>query len=486
MTQSRPPARLLRPGRGLGPIGRVASGAAVVLVLVVAGAAPAGATPARTMSIDPEGDVGSPPTVSGSFRGSTLLLDVEKIVAVTLTASPAGPTGGSAVSQDGCEVATAGECDSSQVGYSWAISGLAYNGPYVVDATAQWCDPLLCLSPAEVSAEPIEFRLAAEPAAPTDLRVDARADRSVVVSWARNSEPDVRHYGLFRKDPGGEFRRVGGDIAQTESGRPTFTDTSVAGTNGGDFVYRVFAVRNGLSGDDTTDKISKPSGDRTATVVPPATTTVPGSDPDAPPVTVVGEGVDISSFLAGQAPALPAPSPLFLDLPDTGFGETLPFGFLPEDEAEPGEEDAVLPDSPRAREIAQFNRNRPLIPVAAGAILLVLAGHIRLLNVRTRQPAVPKKLPPGAYVARALAEARAAQVSADPDTGDPDTGDPGPYRRGRGSGQRQPAPGPTCRRRGPAPGLGRVRASVGPGPARRRGGGGPLRSIRPVRVRPLR
>ena len=415
MTGNASPSRPRRPeGRRLGGIGRVTVGAAAVVVLVVGGAGPAGAAPQTTMAIEPTGDISTPPTVTGSFRGSTLLLDVEKIVAIDLAVSPTGPTGGSAVTQDGCEVVSAGACDSPQVSYSWDVSELAYNGPYLVEASAKWCDPLLCLSQATASATPIEFRLAAEPTAPTDVRADARADRSVVVSWARNGEPDLKHYGLFRKDPGGEFRRIGGDIEQPDSGRPTFTDATVATTGGGDFVYRVFAVRNGPSGDESTDKISRGSSDRTITVVaPPPSTVAPGGDPAGPPVTTAGEGVDISSFLSGQAPTLDAPSPIFLDLPDTGFGESLPFGILP-DEAEPGEEDAVLPESPRQRQIAEFKRNRPLIPVAAGAILLVLAGHIRLLNVRTKQPAQPKKLPPGTYVARALEAARANSVRIEP------------------------------------------------------------------------
>jgi hypothetical protein len=386
----------------------LAGGAAVVAVLVAGGAGPAGAEPQATMSVSPTGEGATPPTVTGSFKGSTLLVDVEKIVAVDLTVVPAGPTGGDPVNQNGCEVVSAGDCDTSEVSFSWAIGALAYNGPYVVHGAARWCDPLLCLSPRSVTADPVEFSLGAEPSAPTELRADAQGDRTVVVSWARNGEPDLQHYALFRKDPGGEFRRVGSEIAQPDSGRPTFTDTSVAATAGGDFVYRVFAVRNGASGDETTTKISRGSADRATTVVPLTTTTAVGTDPNAPPVTIAGEGVDISSFLSGQAPALDSPAPIFLDLPDTGFGD-LPFGVLPgDDELEPGEEEAVLPTTSRQREIAQFNRSRPLIPVAAGAILLVLAGHIRLLNVRTK--AAPEKPPPGTYVARALEAARAKQL----------------------------------------------------------------------------
>ncbi len=161
----------------------------------------------------------------------------------------------------------------------------------------------------------------------------------------------------------------------------------------------------GFSGDERTTKISKASSERTTTVAPPPTTTLNPNDPAGGPVTTVaGQGVDIGSFLSGQAPTLPSPGPIFLDLPDTGFGETLPFGSFPEDDIEPGEEDAVLP-TPRARQVAEFKRNRPLIPVAAGLILLVMAGHVRLLNVRTK--AVPEKPPPGTYVARALEAARA-------------------------------------------------------------------------------
>ncbi|MEA2716413.1 MAG: hypothetical protein QOI99_730, partial [Actinomycetota bacterium] len=414
MTESTSPARPVRQERRRrGRIGRVASGAVAVVVLVVGGATPARAEPRSTMAIDPTGDLASPPTASGTFTGPSLLgLPVEKITGVTLAVSPSGPTGGSDVTQNGCDVGTG--CDTADVEYTWQIPGLDYNGPYVVNATASYCPVLGCAgAPETTSAEPAQFRLGVDPRAPSDVRVAAGTDRSVVVSWARNGEPDIQHYALFRKDPGGDFRRLGGDIEQPDSGRPTFTDTGVAGTGGGDFTYRVFAVRNGFSGDTSTNRISKASADRATTVPPPPVTTVaPGTDPNAPPVTIAGEGVDISSFLSGQAPALPAPAPVFLDLPDTGFGQTLPFGGLP-DEAEPGEADAVLPRTPRERQIAQFQRNRPLIPVAAGAILLVLAGHIRLLNVRTKPTVAPKKLPPGTYVARALEAARSNQVPID-------------------------------------------------------------------------
>ena len=398
-------ASLPRPRR-MGRIGRVASGAAMVLVLIVGAAAPANAAPSSSLSIEPSDDIATSPTVTGSFAGSRPLgLAIENISAVDLAVSPTGPTGGDAVTEDGCEVGSG--CSTGDVSFTWEVPALEYNGPYTVTATGTYCAVICLGAPQRASAAPVSFRLGMEPAAPTDLKLSTSDDRSVTVSWARNGEPDFLYYALFRKDPGGEFRRLGSDIQQPSSGRPSFADSSAAGTNGGDFVYRVFAVRKGFTGDDKSTKISKASTDRTITVAPPPTTTTNPGDPAGGPVTTVaGEGVDIGSFLSGQAPTLPAPGPIFLDLPDTGFGETLPFGTLPgDDDIEPGEEDAVL-STPRARQVAEFRANRPLIPVAAGLILLVMAGHVRLLNVRTK--AAPEKPPPGTYVARALEAARAS------------------------------------------------------------------------------
>ena len=190
----------------------------------------------------------------------------------------------------------------------------------------------------------------------------------MVVSWARNPEPDILYYALFRKDPGGDFRRLGTDIKQPGSGRPSFTDTSAAGS-GGEFAYKVFAVRKGFSGDDKTTKISKASSERTTTVAPPPTTTVNPNDPAGGPVTTVaGQGVDIGSFLSGQAPTLPSPGPIFLDLPDTGFGETLPFGSFPERRARAGRGGrgaAATPGRARSPSSSATGRSSPSPPASS-------------------------------------------------------------------------------------------------------------------------
>ena len=51
--------------RRLGALARVASGAAMVLLLVVGAAAPAHATPTNSLSVDPAGDITASPTVTG-------------------------------------------------------------------------------------------------------------------------------------------------------------------------------------------------------------------------------------------------------------------------------------------------------------------------------------------------------------------------------------------------------------------------------------
>ncbi|MEA2843930.1 MAG: hypothetical protein QOJ69_1601 [Actinomycetota bacterium] len=377
-----------RTGGGRGPrvLVRSAASAAVLLVVGMGWASPAGAHPDAdghgTISLSASGDTGSPPTVSGTFFGASALgVPIENIRSVSLTATPTGPTGGGQVGADGCKVATAGKCGSGSVTFKWQIPSLAYNGPYVVNATADHCQ-VLCVTPGPATVTPREFRLAADPAAPADVRAEAGGDRNVVLSWGRNAEPDLLYYQVSRKQGGGNFARVGGDIRQPASGRPAFVDTSTSGTPGGEFSYRVVAVRKGPSGDDSTTRTSGASGEKSVTVPAPPAPAAPGA-PGSEAKTA-GSDTNIGGYLAGQAPALGSPKPIFHDLPDTGYEGSLPFGQLPgEDLSEPGDENAS-PASLETRRLQAFNRGRPLIPIAAGAILLLLAAHLRLFNKRLK------------------------------------------------------------------------------------------------------
>ncbi len=380
--------------------------AAVLLVVGVGWASPAGAHPDAdghgTISLSDTGDLSSPPSVSGTLTGASALgLGLETIDTIALTATPTGPTGGSPVSVDGCTKVTSGRCDTSKVSFEWQLPDLAYNGPYEVRASASHC--VLSCTPATIT--PRGFRMAVGPAAPGDLKAEPGGDRNVVLSWQRNPEPDILYYRVSRKDGGGSFSHLG-DVRHPASGRPGFTDTTTSRTPGGEFAYRVVAVRKGASGDDSTTLTSGASGEKSVTVAPPPTTVAPGT-PGAE-IKPAGTDTNIAGYLAGQPGALPSPKPMFIDLPDTGFEGSLPFGQLPgEDMSEPGEEDAI-PATLETRRLQEFNRGRPLIPIAAGAILLLLAAHLRLFNKRLKTDAPRRRSSAAEFIATLDASKHAA------------------------------------------------------------------------------
>ena len=165
-----------------------------------------------------------------------------------------------------------------------------------------------------------------------------------------------------------------------------------------------------------------------------------------------------------RRPPCPRPAPIFLDLPDTGFGETLPFGTLPgDDDVEPGEEDAVLADAPgppggrvQAQPAAHPGRRRPHPPGHGRPRPAAQRAH----QGRPREAAPRHLRGPGAGGGAGVE--RGVRSS------------PPPPTRSRSTPCRStwPPRSPTAatsgrprRRRGRAAGLGRVRAGVGPGPA---------------------
>ncbi len=224
------------------------------------------------------------------------------------------------------------------------------------------------------------FGVAARPRAPQDVKVEVISPGLVGVSWARNTEPDMLHYEVERKGPGGDsFTTVAKEVKQPASGpRVLFPDAT--GPTGGDYSYRIVAVRQGVD----EPLRSAPSGDVTVAVTP--------VDPGAPGGLPTGASEAISAFLASQpGSSVPRPPRPRVEAPDTGFSQSLPFGARPPgEELEEGEEEA----EPRSFEVVTprtefVSRGRPLVPIAAGAILLLLAMHLRLLNRRVKAAASP-------------------------------------------------------------------------------------------------
>lgn len=73
------------------------------------------------------------------------------------------------------------------------------------------------------------------PAVPSNLSA-IYADRAVNLVWTANTEFDLAGYNVYRRESGGEWRRLNKDLLPT----PTFRDTTVVA--GRDVFYRVTAV----------------------------------------------------------------------------------------------------------------------------------------------------------------------------------------------------------------------------------------------------
>lgn len=343
------------------------------------------------LGLAPDGDVESPPTLGGHFEVGVL----EYVDTIQASLSPTGPTGGTTVSVNACTLATVGKCGESRVDFLWPLPPLAYNGPYVANATARHCLSVCVAAPTTARVKAVSFRLAAPPRKPESVKADVNDSGSISVSWARNPEPDMVGYAVFRKGPGAtSFTQIGQPVPQPpgSAARVSFQDTSSAA--GGTFSYQIVAVRHGASGDASTAVPSAISTTATALVPVATTTSSPAADGavgGATTTTVKGKasgaaGLNLGGFVAkGSPPPPPMPIPTLPDV-DNGFNSELPFGAVepaPEDEAEPGGESALplgsLGDGDSGSRGA-------LIPVAVGSMLLVLAMHARFLSRRLAVP----------------------------------------------------------------------------------------------------
>jgi hypothetical protein len=368
-------------------LGRRSGAAAVLLlgILVATPASPAGAEEGGpTIAIDSPRT--EPPlesasvTVSGSATSATLY----RMQDVTLT-----------IGGDAPKKLT---CDRSPCAFSWTVARPS-NGRYDLKLVATQALPLVG-TPGPSNEKARTFYVAAPAAKPVLDAPKVNEARNTELSWSRNTEPDMLYYAVFRKDPGGsKYLPVGGAVAQPTSGaKVSFTDTTTSAFVGGDYSYQVVAVRKGAGGPWPAEIASEPSSVRTATVpAPPVTTstTAAAAPPGSPaagasPTTTAKPGttagVDLSGFLSTRSQPITLPPITVPEPPDTGFQGTLPFGARPPgDDVEEGDAEAVLPDDSSSRSIiSRISPGRPLVPVAGGLVLLLLAMHMRVLNHRIK------------------------------------------------------------------------------------------------------
>lgn len=350
-----------------------------VAALVGLTPAPASAEGELAVTLSEPKVEGATVTVAGEISSGLLALGSE-ITSVAITVVPE-VSGLKSVEAEACPC---GRPDSQNaVRFSKRIP-VSANGRYTARVKATGKGLLgQELSGAAGPSKP--FDIAAPPRAPQNLRVEVSPERIVTVSWDRNTEPDMLHYVVSRKDPGGDSFRLAGEVVKHPASgeRVSFVDRSTAAA-GGDYTYKVAAFRQGAT---QGKPVSAESDARSASVPAPA----PG-DPAAAPS--AGASGLVGGFPAAQprgSAAGPAPRPLI----DTGFSETLPFGARP-----PGEEIEEGEQEPRSLEVGTtttefVTRGRPLVPIAAGAVLLLLAVHLRLLNKRVK--AAPASVSGPAY-----------------------------------------------------------------------------------------
>lgn len=386
-----------------GRLARRFGSAAVVVVAVLTVTPPPAAFAQAVIAIDsPKADAAlttSSVTISGSVTSDAPLLSAPKTVSLAMKDQQQSPV----------------SCSDSPCKFSWTVP-LPLNGPYDFTVSATDATRLLGIESTAVT-QSRHLTVAAPPRKPVLDPPKVTDGRTVELSWARNTEPDMLYYAVFRKDPAAsKYLQVGDKVTQPASSQAkvTFTDTTTTFL-GGDFSYQVVAVRKGATGTATSEVSSDPSSALAASVPPPPTTTTAAPAPGAPgaagPTTTAkpgqANGVDLSGFLSSRAgptslPPITAPEP-----PDPGFQNTLPFGARPAgDDTEPGDAQAVPPTSTthRVTSIVTRNAGRPLVPIAGGLVLLLLAMHMRLLNKRIKPVDGDGDLPLGPPVtARAAA-----------------------------------------------------------------------------------
>ncbi len=386
----------MRPGLGR----RVgAAGALVLSVLLGMPAAPASADPTFT-DLKPAANAildTASVTISGTANASNTVLGLTvKRVTVAL---------------DGRTVLTK-NCTTEQCPFAHTAS-FPLNGPHTATITA--LEGTLVIEGATTTVDR-KFAIAAPAARPVLDTPKVNDARTVDLAWSRNTEGDMLYYAVFRKDPGAtKYFQVGGKVNHPTSGtKVTFADTTTSTFGGGDYTYQVVAVRKGATGTAESEKLSEPSAGATATVpVLPTTTTaapLPGA-PAAGPTTTVKPappaGVDLSGFIASRPPTRTLPTITVPEPPDTGFKGTLPFGARPPgDDIEEGDAEATSPRDAAGSSILSLEGGRPLVPVAGGLVLLLLAMHTRLLSRRVKADAdlpvvVAPKAPAPTYVAPA-------------------------------------------------------------------------------------
>jgi hypothetical protein len=336
---------------------------AVVAALLLATSGPAAAAEGLVVNITSPPADGEPvrdPNAVIAGIATTDVLHVVKSVRVTVTRSNA----------------EAGSCDAPVApdGSFSCSPGFHLNGPYEAVVTAT--DALhLDLGDIRTTQATRNFKVEAPPAPPQDVRVEVGPDRRVTVSWARNTEPDLRSYRVSRVGPGGSGESVVSVVPQPPSGERVSTVDGSLPPTGGAYGYVVTAIRPDRDG-RVSNRAVAPSSVATVEVggapaagvgAPGPGGPGPGTGPGRSPTAGRTGGESLSSALPGAGGELPV-----LAVPE-GEAPRVDDGFaLPGGEGSEAADPAVLVDSG-----SPANERALFVPIAAGLFLTVLAFHLR-------------------------------------------------------------------------------------------------------------
>lgn len=291
--------------------------------------------------------------------------------------------------------------DDDTLDFTWTPV-IPANGNYTV-AVEAWGRENIDFNGDESSTASRAFTMEAPPAAPANVKaVVDQVERTVTITWAANSEPDLIGYGVYRKQGGKFFERK-----IVEAGKPTTYTDQIGTLPAGTYEYQVVAARKNAAGaccvgsaaSTTTAKVTS------SPPPPPTTTTQPGSTGGSTATTVTttkGPTVatrgrnDLSGFAAllpnGGAQLPSAPRAPRAEGLDPGFEQDLPFQSpdQAEQEVSAGDDEPVQALGGRSV-VSSGDDERPtsLLFMAGGLLVTVVLMHLLWLRDEVNKGLLP-------------------------------------------------------------------------------------------------
>lgn len=289
---------------------------------------------------------------------------------------------------------SAGACDS---GAAVPVSAHSLNGTWQLTVTAV---PYFLNQPQQPVTRTHAFGLAHPAAQPGGLKLkQTGGGEDITVSWSANTEPDLSAYRVHECIKSSGTCKAS-DWKQLVDVAKTTTAIAVPIDGPGVYRYRVAALRDG------TDQPSAWATDST-----PASVEIDDPDDDEQTTTTTAPEEPAGGEEAGEQPAEPeAPRPVVLPRrvqraapqvvqriveQDRGFDESLPYG-EGSDGGEGGGDEEAIGGRPLAGSEDDGDQRALMIPLAGGALFLMIAGHLWYLNRRST-PALATVSPDGDF-----------------------------------------------------------------------------------------